>query len=57
MRVRSSAASRRRGMSALEVIMVTGMVVPMAAALYWMFEMSMDQFWFLLGNAVGWPFL
>lgn len=56
MRVRSSAA-RRRGMSALEVIMVTGMVVPMAAALYWLFEMSMDQFWFLLGNAVGWPFL
>jgi hypothetical protein len=44
-------------MSALEVVLVTGLCLPMAAVLYWLFEQSVEQFFFALGNTVGWPFL
>ena len=50
------AAPRRPGLSALEVVLTTGVMVPIAAFLYWMLERVIDHYFFLLGNAVGWPF-
>jgi len=48
---------RRRGLSALEVVLTTGLVLPMAAFMYWTIEQGLDLFFFTLGNTVGWPYL
>ncbi len=48
---------RRKGLSALEVVMATAIGLPIAGFIYWTTERLLDQFWFLLGNAVGWPLL
>jgi hypothetical protein len=47
----------RRGLSAVEVVLVTAIGLSMAATLYWLFERSIGQFYASLSNAVGWPFL
>jgi len=44
-------------MVALEVVLTTGLTLPMAAALYFILERTLDRFFFLVSNAVGWPFL
>jgi hypothetical protein len=44
-------------MSSLDVVLVTGLCLPMAAALYWAFEKAAEQFFFAFGNTVGWPYL
>lgn len=49
--------SRRPAMAALEVVLVTGIGLPIAAFIYFTFERVLDQFWFALGNAVGIPFM
>jgi hypothetical protein len=44
-------------MAALEVVMTTALCVPAAAALYLLVEQALDEFLFLLSNAVGAPYL
>jgi hypothetical protein len=50
-------ARSRPGLSALEVVMTTGALLPLAALFYWMMERAVEHFFFLLGNAVGSPYL
>jgi hypothetical protein len=47
----------RRGMAALEVVLVTGLALPMAAAIFWMLVLLVRRFFGMLGNAVGMPYL
>ena len=47
----------RRGMAALEVVLITGLALPLAAVLFWMLVLLMRRFFGMLGNAVGWPYL
>ncbi len=47
----------RRAMAALEVVLATALLLPMAAFLYWMLEQALDLFFFTLGTTVGWPYL
>jgi hypothetical protein len=36
--------------------MATAALLPVAAFLYWLLERICEHYFFLLGNAVGWPF-
>jgi hypothetical protein len=47
----------RPGMAMMEVALVGFVAMPLAWALYWMTEEVVSGFHFVLGNAVGWPFL
>ncbi len=47
----------RRGMAALEVVLVTGLTLPMAAALFWLLVLTVRRFFGMLGNGVGMPYL
>lgn len=47
----------RRGMAALEVVLVTGLALPMAAALFWLLVLLVRRFFGMLGVSVGWPYL
>jgi hypothetical protein len=47
----------RLGMSALEVVLATAVILPMAAAGYILMEEAMQNYFFLIDNAVGFPFL
>ncbi len=49
--------SLRRALAALEVVLATALLLPMAAILYWLLERALDLFFFTLGNTVGWPYL
>lgn len=49
--------SVRRGMAALEVVLVTGLTLPMAAAIFWLLVLTMRRFFGMLGNGVGMPYL
>src|SRR5262245_16917151 len=50
-------ARSRPGLSALEVVMTTGALLPLAALFYWMLERAVEHYFFLLGNSVGSPYL
>lgn len=56
-RLRKKGQPRSLGMAALEVVLTTGLTLPMAAALYFILERTLDRFFFLVSNAVGWPFM
>jgi hypothetical protein len=47
----------RRGLATLEVVIVTGLTLPMAALIYITLEAAMEIFFFMIGNLVGCPFL
>jgi hypothetical protein len=47
----------RRGMAALEVVLVTGLALPMAAAIFWLLVLTLRRFFGMLGNGVGLPYL
>ena len=47
----------RPGMSAIEVVLTTAVLLPLAAFLYWLLERASEHYFFLLGNAVGSPYL
>ncbi|HEY7311859.1 MAG TPA: hypothetical protein VH643_21020 [Gemmataceae bacterium] len=47
----------RRGMAALEVVLVTGLALPMAAVLFWLLVLTVRRFFGMLGNGVGMPYL
>jgi hypothetical protein len=44
-------------LATLEIVMTTGVCVPAAGIVYLMCERAADALMFLLGNAVGWPFM
>jgi hypothetical protein len=47
----------RRGIAALEVVLASIVVLPMALVLYLLTEQALQALFFVVGNAVGWPFL
>jgi len=47
--------ARRPGTAALDVVVCAGVAVPIAAALYWLFEEGLAMYSLTLGTAVGWP--
>jgi hypothetical protein len=49
--------SIRRGMAALEVVLVTGLALPMAAVLFWLLVLIVRRFFGMLGTGVGMPYL
>jgi hypothetical protein len=44
-------------MAAYDVVLTAGVTFPIAAALYWIFEQSMDVYVLTLGTSVGWPLM
>ena len=48
---------RRPGMAALEAVVCAAASMPIAAALYFLCAQAMDFYYFVVGNAVGWPYL
>jgi hypothetical protein len=44
-------------MASLDAVMCLGGLLPIAAGLYFLAEYAMDMFFFLVGNAVGSPYL
>jgi hypothetical protein len=57
MRVHHWHLSIRRGMAALEVVLVTGLALPMAAVLFWLLVLMVRRFFGMLGTGVGMPYL
>ena len=57
MRWHRGASRVRRGMAALEVVLVTGLALPMAAAIFWLLVLTLRRFFGMLGNGVGMPYL
>jgi hypothetical protein len=49
--------SARRGMAALEIVLATGMALPIAAALLGMLVLLVRRYFGMLGNSVGMPYL
>lgn len=47
----------RRGMGALDLVLCAGVTLPIAAAMYWLFEEAMEMYALTLGTAVGWPLM
>lgn len=45
----------RRGMAALDCVLVLGACFPIAAGLYWLFEWGFEMHALTIGTAVGWP--
>lgn len=48
---------RRRGLAALEIVMVTALTLPMAAAVFWLVVLTVRRFFGMLGTGVSWPYL
>ena len=48
---------KRRGMSAIEVVMATAVGVPMAAGLFFLARMGSQAFLEMISVMVGWPHL
>jgi hypothetical protein len=46
----------RRGMAALEVVIIAGLTLPMAAAIFWLLVRTVRHFFGMLGNGVGLPY-
>jgi hypothetical protein len=44
-------------MAALEVVLLTGLTLPMAAILFWLLVRVVRTFFGMLGNGVGMPYL
>lgn len=57
MRLRSCRQQLRRGMAALDVVMITAVTVPIAAFAFWMVVLTVRRFFGMLGVGVGWPYL
>lgn len=53
----SMSGQRRRGMSAIEVVMATAVGVPMAAGLFFLARMGSQAFLEMVSVIVGWPHL
>lgn len=47
----------RKGLTALEVVLVMTVCLPMAAAVFWLFRRAVARFFEVVGTVVGWPFL
>jgi hypothetical protein len=47
----------RRGLAALEVVLITGLALPMAAVLFLLLVLTVRRFFGMLGNGVGMPYL
>ena len=47
----------RRGMGALDMVLTLAATLPLAAAMYWMFERGLEMYSLTLGTAVGWPLM
>ncbi len=52
---RSRPSTSRRGMAALDCVLVLGTCFPIAAALYWLFEQGLEMHLLTIGTAVGSP--
>jgi len=57
MRFRHWHSGVRHGMAALEVVLVTGLALPMAAMLFWLLVLMVRRFFGMLGTGVGMPYL
>jgi hypothetical protein len=47
----------RRGMAALEVVILTALTFPIAAFIFWRMVLALSSFFGMLGNSVGMPYL
>ena len=47
----------RRGLAALEVVIITALTLPMAAIIFWLMVLTLRRFFGMLGNSVGMPYL
>lgn len=45
----------RRGMAALDCVLVLAACFPIAAGLYWIFERGFAMHHLTIGTSVGWP--
>jgi hypothetical protein len=46
----------RRGMATLEVVLVTGLTLPLAFAIFWTLVLAVRRFFGMLGTGVGLPY-
>jgi hypothetical protein len=44
-------------MAALEVVLISGVTLPMAAALFGLLVLTVRRLFGMLSNGVGWPYL
>lgn len=49
--------ARRPGLAAIEIVMTAGVCIPAASAFYFVYEMVLNHYFFMVGNAVGMPIL
>ena len=56
MRIRRWRPRVRRGMAALEVVLITGLTLPLAYAVFWMVVLTVRRYFGMLGNGVGLPY-
>lgn len=54
---RSASDHPRTGLATLEVVLTAGVCIPAAAAVYLLYETLVDYYFFLVGSAVGCPYL
>jgi hypothetical protein len=47
----------RSGLAALEVVLITGLALPMAAVIFWLLVLTVRRFFGMLGTSVGLPYL
>ena len=47
----------RRGMAVLEVVIITGLALPLAAGVFWLIVLVVKRFFGMLGTGVGMPYL
>jgi len=53
---RKSRQSNRRGMTTLDYVMVTAVVVPLTAALFWAVYRLFVEMYLFISTVMGWPF-
>ena len=46
----------RRGLATLEVVLITGLTLPLAYAVFWVVVLTVRRFFGMLGNGVGLPY-
>lgn len=55
--MRAHSKNRRSAMATFEVVLTAGVCIPAAAAVYLVLEMVVNHYFFMLGNAIGCPFM
>lgn len=57
MRFAPGSSRIRRGMAVLEVVIITGLALPLAAGIFWLIVLVVKRFFGMLGTGVGMPYL